>query len=542
MQVANASKPRVGQSPWTASLDGLLEYGAMATAKSSKFGEMSSHIFDHLTSMRNITVLHIQPENHADHLLRLHILLQSIDKHRLFSIKERRDIPLGVIIIADSLNDQNNGFKQACWVASERTETKGKEKCGGAAYLFGTEANVVVVRGLARNNLEHFKSAVSRLGQAITNTMSGVKAKGIVWHECATITLLARTLQERNVRTEYFKAILCTSGLTFHDKTCTVGFGFKDEGARGALLNNLEKTGIPLILLDPSSVGHMPTTVQTSTLNMKDAWNPFASHLPYFSNQWPRLLPIDSWRPLLGQGMDVLVASVFRLRAACVFGGISHTSVVKQVKTELGPTKAAVKLVTPWAKKCIDGSSYTPSALMSLKLKLGNELWQSCLRANCPVEFPLDALVGGLVDPGTSIDENAVLALRVDVEFSTGPRVRASASTKIPTYVLVSTSADSGFVAEALNTGWESLMSQYPDPAKKFASIPKQIAESWEFSAIAMMKTLQAILKTEACKQWGNKDMALFTSLMQTVWGRDMTVLAAKTLRRHPMATFAEKR
>lgn len=257
MQVANASKPRVGPSPWTANPERLVEYGEKAMAKSSKFEEMSSYIFEHLTSTRNVVVLHIQPEGHADHLLRLHVLLHSIDKHRLFSIKERRDIPLGAVIVVDSLNDQSNGFKQACWVARERTETKGKEKCDGAAYLFGKNFNVVVVRGLATDNLEHFSSAVSRLGQATKNTMSGVKAKGIVWHECATINLLARTLQARNIRPEYFKAIVCTSGLAFDvdDKSCTVNFGFEDGGARGALLSNLEKTRIPLILLNPSSLG-----------------------------------------------------------------------------------------------------------------------------------------------------------------------------------------------------------------------------------------------------------------------------------------------
>lgn len=538
MQVANASKPRVGPSPWTANLDRLVEYGNKATAKSSKFGEMSSHILDHLTSTRNIAVLHIQPENHADHLLRLHILLQSIAKHYLFSIKERRDIPLGVVVVVDSLNDQSNGFKQACWVASKRMDSKGKEKCGGSVYLFGRDSNIVVVRGLSTDNLGYFKSAVSRLGQAIQNTLSGVKAKGIVWHECTTVTLLARTLQERNVRPEYFKAILCTSGLSFDNRTCTVGFGFKDEGARGALLSNLEKTRIPLILLDPSSVGHPPTTTQTSTLNMKDTWNPVTSHLPYFSNQWPRLLPIESWRPLLGQGMDVLATSVFRLRAACVCGGISDTSVVRQAKIELGPTKAAVKLVEPWAKKCIDSSSYTSSALMTFKLKLGYELWQSCLRANCPVEFSLDALVGGSVDPGTSIDEDAILALRVDIDFSSS-QIRVSSSTKIPTYILISTS-DAGFVAETLNAGWETLLSQYPDPIKNAASIPKQIAESWEALAVVVMRNLQAISRCEACKQWGKNEKALFTFLMQTIWGRDLTILTAKSLGRHPMAAFAE--
>ncbi|TID19890.1 hypothetical protein E2P81_ATG07187 [Venturia nashicola] len=542
METANASKPRVGPSPWTANLDRLREYCDKAAAKSSKFGEMSSYIFDHVTSTRNITVLHIQPENHADHLLRLHILLQSIDKHRLFSLKERRDIPLGVVVVVDSLNDQNHGFKQACWIASERTETKGKEKCGGAAYLFGKDFNVVVVKGLSTNNLGYFKSAVCRLGQAIKAIASDFKAEGIVWHECATITLLARILQERNIRPEYFKAIVCTSGLTFDDKTCTASFGFKDGGASGALMSNLEKTRIPIIFVDSSCLGHPSTTTQTSTLNMNDAWNPFASHLPYFSNHWPRLFPITSWRPLLGQGMDALAVSVFQLRAACVAAGINDIAVVKQAKTELGPTKAAVKLVEPWAKSCIDSCSYTSSALMNLKLKLGNELWQSCLRANCPLEFPLDALLGGVVDPGTSIDEDAVLALRVDIDFSTSPRIRVSASTNIPTYVLISTSPDSSFVAETLNAGWETLMSRYPDPNKYIADIPKQIAESWEVLAVVAMRNLQAISKSDSCKQWGKKEKALFSHLMQTVWERDMTVLVAKSLRRHPMVAFAEKK
>lgn len=273
---------------------------------------------------------------------------------------------------------------------------------------------------------------------------------------------------------------------------------------------------------------------------MKDAWNPFASHLPYFSNHWPRLLPIGAWRPLIGQGMDGFAAAVFRLRAACVSGGISETAVVKQVKAELGPIKANQDLVKPWAKKCIDTSSYTSRALMKTKLKLGNELWQSCLRANCPVEFPLDALVGGLVDPGTSVDENAVLALRVDIDFS-APQLRVGAYTKIPTYILISTS-DSNFVAETLNSGWESLLSQYPDPTKTFASIPKQIAESWEILAVVAMKNLQAIGKSNAYKQWGKKEQAMFAYVLQGVWNRNMTVLAAKSLGRHPMAGLAEKK
>lgn len=239
--------------------------------------------------------------------------------------------------------------------------------------------------------------------------------------------------------------------------------------------------------------------------------------------------------------MDVLATDVFLLRAACVSGGINETAVVKQVKTELGPSKAAIKLVKAWAKKCIETSSYTASALMNLKLKLGNELWQSCLRANCPLEFPLDALVGGLVDPGTSVDENSLLALRVDIDFSTH-QVRASPSTAVPTYILISTSSDSGFVAETLNAGWETLMSQYPDPTKYFAEIPKQIAESWEALTVVAMKHLQAIAKSEVCKQWGEKEKALFAHLMQTIWGKDMTVLAAKSLGRHPMAVFAEKK
>lgn len=177
---------------------------------------------------------------------------------------------------------------------------------------------------------------------------------------------------------------------------------------------------------------------------------------------------------------------------------------------------------------------------MKIKLKLGNELWQSCLHANCPVEFPLDALVGGLVDPGSSVDEDAVLALRVDIDFST-PTVRVSPYTKIPTYILISTS-DSGFVAETLNAGWESLLSQYPDPTKNLASIPKQIAESWGVLAVVAMKNLQAIGKSNAYKQWGKKEQAMFVYVIQTVWNKDMTALAAKSLGRHPMAGLAEKK
>ncbi|QDS76663.1 hypothetical protein FKW77_000090 [Venturia effusa] len=540
MQAANASKPRVGPSPWTTNLDRLVEYGEKAKSKSSKFEEMSCYIFDHLTSTRNVVVLHIEPESHADHLLRLHVLLQAIDKHRLFSLKERRDIPLGVVIVVDSLSYRNNGFKQACWVASERMETNGKEKCGGAAYLFGKNLNVVVIKGLAMDDLGHFKSASSRLGQAIKNTMIGTKAQGIVWHECATISLLARTLQEQDIQSDHLKAIVCTSGLSFDHKSCNVNFGFEDEGARTALILNLEKTRIPLIILDPGTIGHQPTTVQSSTLNVKDVWHPLTSHLPYFSCHWPSLLPIESWRPLLGQGFDILATAIFQIRAACVSGGISEKAVLKQVKTELGPTKTAIKLVEPWARKCIDISSYTPGAIRNTKLKLGNVLWQTCLRAACPIDFPLDALVGGLVDPGVGVDENAVLALRVDIDFS-APQVRVNAYTKIPTYVIVSTS-DSGFVAETLNSGWESLLSHYPDPSKRFASIPKQIAETWEILAVVAMKNLQAIGKGGAYKQWESREQTTFTYVMQTFWNKDMTMLAAKSLCRHPMINLVEKK
>jgi hypothetical protein len=545
MPPANTSKLRLGPSPWAENIGSLLEYGGKATSWSSKFEEMSDYVLNTLTSTRNAVILHIQPEGFPDHLLRLHILLQTIDRHRLFSIKERRDIALGVVVVVDSLNSSNNGFKQACWVASERTQHKGKEKCGGAVYLFGRDSNVVVVRGLAMNNQGSFKSAVSRLGQAIRNVMRGMKARAIVWHECATIALLARTLQEvytkneRNIRIEHFKAICCTSGFTLNDSSCTINFGFENERARNALLSNLEKSRIPLVFLDSSTLGLPPNNSHTTTLNMSTSWNPFASHLPYFSIHWPRLLPIQSWRPVLGQGMDTLATTIFRLRATTISGEMGEGAVVQQVKRELGPNNHAISLVKPWAKKCINTISYTSSALMNLKLRLPTALWQACLLSSCPIDFPLDALVSGIVDPGAKDEEEEMMCLRVDINFSS-PSVRVHAYSKIPTYILVPISSSSSFAANHLNQSWEHLIMQYPDP-KKMATIPRGISESWENLAVAAMKNLQAVGKTKAYAQWGEEEKVLFGYVVQAIWGRAMTTIAAKSLGRHPMAIFTKQ-
>lgn len=234
--------------------------------------------------------------------------------------------------------------------------------------------------------------------------------------------------------------------------------------------------------------------------------------------------------------MDTLATTIFQIRAACIPGGIGEGAVVTQVKKELGSTNAAINLVKPWAKQCINSNLYTSSALMKLKLHLGEELFQAYLLANSPVEFSLDALIGGVLDPGTRVDEDALLALRVDVNFSS---VRINAYSKIPTYILVATS-DSSFVAEHLNQSWESLLMLYPD-GRKVVSIPKEIAGSWEILAVAAMKNLQVIGKSEAFKQWGRKEQGLFGYLVRTIWGHDMTSIVAKSLGRHPMAVFGDK-
>jgi hypothetical protein len=553
MTTASASKPRLGPSPSARNLGCLLEYGGKAAAKSSKLKELSANILDTLTSTRNVVVLHIQPEGFPDHLLRLHILLQTINKYRIFSIKERKDIPLGVVVVVDSLNSNNSGFKQACWVASERTQHKGSAKCGGAAYLFGKDFDVAVVKGLAMNDQGSYKPVVSRLGQAILNIMKSMRAKGFVWHECATIALLARTLQEvsnnneRNIHTEYFKGVCCTSGLTIDRKGCTVKFGLKNAKARKQFLGSLEKFRIPLIFLDSSTFGLPPVKTQTSALNTDASWNPLSSHLPYLSVHWPRLLPSDSWRPLLGQGMDKLATTVFRLRAAIVPGGIGDEAVAKQVKNELGPNDRAVSLVKSWAKKSINATSYASSALMNLKLHFGTELWQAYLLSNCPVDFPLDSLIGGLVDPGTKLEGDEVMALRVDIDFSS-LAVCVNAYSKVPTYILVPTSnatktTPSKFVANHLNSSWGHLITSYPSPqSKQIASIPKEIAESWEVLAVAAMKNLQVVGKSKAYEQWGKKEQALFGYVVQAIWGRDLTTIAANSLGRHPMNILATKK
>jgi hypothetical protein len=153
------------------------------------FQHQSNMLLATFTSSHRLPILHIQPEENPDHLLRLHLLIHATKSLRQYLARERKISAAGAIIVVDSLSRDFKGFKQACWVVDQHTTDRGLDVLNGRGVAFG---RFTIIRGACGNS--DYGGASSSIINAI-KTMSKVSSnKDFVWHECGRPFVLTNFL------------------------------------------------------------------------------------------------------------------------------------------------------------------------------------------------------------------------------------------------------------------------------------------------------------------------------------------------------------
>jgi len=397
-------------------------------------------------------------------------MLHAIEPLRTWIIKERIAVRLGAVVVVDSVDETHGGFDQACWVLSEHKKVAVVKRFDGAVYVFGS---IAVVRGVGRKaNSYGYQSAVGRLLYVVENIMRESRASGLVWHECSDCELLARTLETLGKNKDYqritFRAISMTSGLAMDEKTIRLKSGMQSSSTRKLLLRTIQRLNIPLLLIDKCtlSLDNPYTKLPTHGPELLARWSSRANRQPYISNQWPRLLPRVAWTPIIKFQMDDLCVELYRLRAST--DHVYESRVSNNAKKELTPS-----LAKTWAKRAIDAQEYTRSKCHNSKAR-ADALVTIGRHVEAPMDFPLDAFVGTLVDPGRAVAVADVTALRVDVDW-TAPAVRVNSDSLVQTYILLSKTAKGAHAM--LLRAWADFITPYT--LLPLASVPLPVATSW---------------------------------------------------------------
>ncbi|KAF2427149.1 hypothetical protein EJ08DRAFT_365263 [Tothia fuscella] len=462
-------------------------------SKNATFIHFSEDLLITFTASTHVPILHIQPENNPDHLLRLHLLLHAIKPLNQYIAKRRTTVGAKAIVVVDSINNHHQGFSQACWVVSHESKDDSSNLQNERVMAFG---NIVVIRGSCGGN--ECGRAVLRIIAAIKTTTAELHSKDFVWHECAGARLLSRFLsmlskEGRSIK-DHFKGIAMTSGLSIDEEMCVVKM--EDKLARDGVCALIQRYNIPLLLIDENTLELAdpyaePLTWQDMRLGK---WSPHANMLLNLSSRWNSLLPMDAAEPIIRQCMNDLAVEVYRLRAKVE--RVYEQKVVDSMQKELTKEKAL-----PWIRRANQSESYTKLACQEQKVE--QALIKVGQYVEAPLDFQLDAVVGGLLDRGRPTDN--LIALRVDIDWKRHA-LRLNSNNHIPLYLLVQKSGHSQALHTDMSNLWVNFISD------TFANAPVQAYKnngfwaSWD-DLIRVVKMHIKVMLSSQSKTWSKQEI-----------------------------------
>ena len=462
--------------------------------------DASERVLKSITHRDHLPVLHIKPENHPDQLIRLHMLLQAVvpQKMVVYNPQNTRDVvSAGAIIVADSLNDNHDGFKQACWAVRRHTNSKEVIAFGGSGFVYD---NICIMRGDGLRDV-----VIWRLGKAI-NILSGkTKSTGIVWHECTGMSLIADLLKKvqqegGRIGGTKVKAVSVLSALTVSDQGCRRRSGLLDATGTKSFLEVLKRLDVPLLLVDDQMMGiYARPRIDGKPYDSK--WPARSMFLPNFGSLWPCLMPQSAWDPIAKKNMDDLAVQIYRIQASV--SQIHSDDVVKRIKDELNHTKS--KPWEYWAKRVLETGEFTQQQCSTSRMMALSRIVST---ADAPFEFYLDSFVGTLLDPGRTC--KGLMALRAEIDFGT-PKVRACMNDiSPPTYILVS--LDDNAILSNLSLCW-SLLPQFLDMSRP--PLDNSVTLAWRHLVPLLVARIEVIAQSNDYKKWDEQEQ----NLLRIVWG-----------------------
>lgn len=519
-------------SPWITKPSELRHFKRQMT-RIEGFAEASNQVMDEFKSRDNLPILHIRPESHPDHLLRLHLLLRAVLPEKTL-VNQAGGGPMqivsaGAVIIVDSATSDNHGFKQACWVVSEHSNLTEQLIFGGAGFLFD---NVAVIRGVTDKHST--SNAVARVENTVKNLIRRTQCNGLIWHECATIFLLNQMIQDMKqwrstFKSNPLKAVSITGGLTMGISDGALRIPprpvLPDKATTEAFFGKMKSMKIPVVLVDDYLLG-IRTDLNKATSPTKVAqWYSHSTALPLFTSAWPFLIPPAASEPVLKEYMEDLALNIYRL-----YGRLTDkttSAVTGEIKGDFSATKAKF-----WAKNIIHDDEFTKE---KNSRPIAEHLIKAFLNADAPVSFDLDAMAGSLLDPARDMD--TVTAMRVEMDWS-APQFRARLDDDSTTYILVSKNSQS--TVDTMFAHWQKVM-QHVLPPGRVPTIEKDLAGTWLYMAGVLVRRMEYMKKKDGFKKWDKKDRETLESIKWCLQNGGMSMAATRALNMTPKEFWKQK-
>jgi hypothetical protein len=175
----------------------------------------------------------------------------------------------------------------------------------GNGYLFG---NIALVRGVTDGTSS--SNAIARVQTTIGNLHKCTQCKGVLWHECVTISLLAKMVKDVTTWQASFgraplKAITISSGLSMDCTYLLSCSGLPDPTTTNPFLTLLNSLKVPIVFIDAYMLGINSDLDQPNSESSAKYYSR-ATTLPHFTDVFPSLLPLAVRETLMKPNMDDL--------------------------------------------------------------------------------------------------------------------------------------------------------------------------------------------------------------------------------------------